>query len=200
MKFSASTKHISLLIISLIIISGCARNIQINPDLANIRSLETNTVSEKTVAYYISEEDLTREVITPGGGGDKVKYKPYADTRGALNAALLKKFSKVYSIDSLDNKAFIIEKNISYIFVPHLATNSSSSSLFTWPPTEFTIKLECNALDKNGSTAWNTTINSIGNATFSEFKKDFSLAGRRASEYAFKSLLKELDQSEIFNK
>ncbi len=199
MKFNISIIHKFLSIYSFIILTGCAHSIQVNPDLAKLRNIESASASDKTVAYYISKENLAAEVITPGGGGDNVKYKPYADTQGALNTVLLKKFAKVYSVESLEDKAFIKEKGISYIFVPHLVTNSSSSSLVTWPPTEFTIKLECNALDENGNTVWGAIVNSTGNAKYSEFKKDFSLSARRASENAFTTFLQELDQSEIFN-
>jgi hypothetical protein len=34
----------------------------------------------KKAAYYISDEDRAREVTTPGGGGDKVRYFPYIVT------------------------------------------------------------------------------------------------------------------------
>jgi hypothetical protein len=106
---------------------------------ASLREVKTGPVIDKNVAYFISQENHLKQVTTPGGGGDKVTYKPYADTEVALNTVLSKMFSRVYSLNSVDDQQYIDDKNISYIFVPKLTTNSSSSSMLTWPPTNFTI-------------------------------------------------------------
>ena len=187
-----------LVVVSLIILSGCAHNIQLTPDMAKLRQVETSASIDKNVAYYISAEDKLKKVTTAGGGGDKVTYKPYADSEGALNTILSKMFSRVYSISAIDDHEFIREKNISFIFVPQIITNSSSSSVFTWPPTEFTISLSCEAYDGNGGVIWKKTVESKGNAEFGEFKSDFSLAARRASAEAFTALLNEISKAEIF--
>lgn len=192
MKLNITSLKVCAALFSLVILSGCAHNIQLNPDLAKLREIETSPVIDKSVGYYISVENKQKKVTTPGGGGDKVTYKPYADTEGALNTVLSKIFSRVYSINSVDDTKYISEKDISFIFIPEIITNSSSSSAFTWPPTEFTINLSCKAIDSNGLTIWEGTIQSKGNAEYSEFKSDFSLAARRASENIFESLHEEL--------
>ncbi|QEY60196.1 hypothetical protein FXF61_14070 [Pseudomonas sp. C27(2019)] len=184
-----------VIFISFLVITGCARDIQMNPDLTRLRQVEPSSVIDKNVAYFISAENKEKKVVTPGGGGDKVTYKPYADSEGALITVLSKIFTRVYSIDSLDNMTFINDKGISYIFIPEITTNSSSSSAFTWPPTEFTISLACKAVDSKGLTVWEKTLQSKGNAEYSEFKSDFSLAARRASEALFLDLLKEINKA-----
>jgi len=196
MQLNFISLKIYLVFVSLIVLSGCAHNIQLTPDLAKLRQAESNSVIDKNVAYYISVEDKVKQVTTPGGGGDKVTYKPYADTEAALNTVLSKVFQRVYSISSIDDTKYINEKNISFIFVPKIITNSSSNSLFTWPPTEFTINLTCKALNTKGQTIWEKTLQSKGNAEFSEFKSDFSLAARRASEALFAELLREIAKAE----
>jgi hypothetical protein len=40
------------------------------------------------VGYYISEEQRAQEVITPGGGGDRVSYFSYRDRETALLLAI----------------------------------------------------------------------------------------------------------------
>ena len=185
-------------ITALIILSGCSHNIQLTPDLTSLREVKTGPVIDKNVAYFISQENHLKQVTTPGGGGDKVTYKPYADTEVALNTVLSKMFSRVYSLNSVDDQQYIDDKNISYIFVPKLTTNSSSSSMLTWPPTNFTISLSCEALDSTGNSVWQKTVESSGDADFNEFKSDFSLAARRASEEAFRMLLNEINNADFY--
>lgn len=194
MKIQCVSFKVYLIIAVLVLFSGCAHNIQLTPDLAKLRSVESNVTIDKNVAYYISAEDKMKVVTTPGGGGDKVTYKPYSDSEGALNTVLSRVFSRVYSITSLEDKKYIKEKNINYIFIPTIVTNSSSSSAFTWPPTDFTISLSCHVIDSEGKTIWDKTLQSKGHAEFNEFKSDFSLAARRASEAVFINLLEELEK------
>jgi hypothetical protein len=170
----------------------------LTPDIEKLRQVEVSSTIDKNVAYYISVEDKEKEVTTPGGGGDKVTYKPYADSEAALNTILSKIFSRVYSVNSINDHEYIKKKKISFIFVPKIITNSSSSSLLTWPPTEFTINLTCQAFDENGSVIWEQTVDSKGSAEFSEFKSDFSLAARRASMEVFAALQSEISKEDTF--
>ena len=77
--------------------------------------------------------------------------------------------------------------------MPEIETNSSSDSLMTWPATDFSIKLTCKAIDANGELVWEKTVESAGHAEFDEFKSDFSLSARRASEQAINLLVEELN-------
>jgi hypothetical protein len=192
---------LKLIIIALIgVISGCAHGIQLTPNLDDLHNtdVEVENKINKNVAYYISQQDMETEVITPGGGGDKVKYYPYRDTEAALDTMLSKVFNHVYSIPLIKQAAFIQEKNISYIFKPSIKTDSSSDSIFTWPPTHFTFELTCTATDPSGNEVWSKKVKAEGNAEYDEFKKNFSLSARRASEEAFKLMLAELLNANYF--
>lgn len=184
-----------LFLFSVLALSGCAHQISLNPDTENLKVTERKSAS--VVGYYISEDNIKKQVKTPGGGGDKVSYKPYKDTEAALYTVLSNKFDNVYRLESLTDSEFLKSKNIKYIFVPTITTNSSSDSVFTWPPTEFTFTLNCETLDSEGNIAWESEVNGVGKAEFDEFKNDFSLSAKRATEEAFNELVAELDKSNL---
>ena len=192
---------LKLIIIALIgVISGCAHGIQLTPNLDDLHNtdVEVENKINKNVAYYISQQDMETEVITPGGGGDKVKYYPYRDTEAALDTMLSKVFNHVYSIPLIKQAAFIQKKNISYIFKPSIKTDSSSDSILTWPPTHFTFELTCTATDLSDNEVWSKKVKAEGKAEYGEFKEDLSLSARRASEEAFKLMLAELLNANYF--
>lgn len=176
---------------------GCGHQINITPPL---NTLDADGISkiEKNVGYYISPSDLSLEVTTPGGGGDKVKYFPYKESEPALNKILSNIFAKVYPLTSIDDKQFLLSNDISYVFIPKIESNSSSDSAFTWPPTNFTVSIDCKALDSSGSIMWQKTVKGEGNAEFAEFKHDFSLAAKRAEKDAFLMLQEEILKSGAF--
>jgi len=185
----------SLLMIA--VITGCSHSIQISPELSAIRGNNTNK-SNTPVGYYISKVDMATEVKTPGGGGDDVTYFPYKDTEAAIKTILSQKFKKVYALKSKNNDPVIKDKNIGLIFFPKIKTDSSSSSLLTWPPTDFTVELSCKANTRNGKTIWKKTVTGKGHAEFSEFKSDFSLSAKRASEEAFRLMRDEIFSAKTF--
>lgn len=177
-----------LALCALVTLIGCAHPISISPDMASVDRKDLGTRIPKSVGYYISAEDRAREVTTPGGGGDKVQYMPYRDLEPGLYKMLSNAFSEVHVLKSPDDKEFIRAQKIGFVLVPKIETTSSSSSLLTWPPTDFTVSLECRALNGDGTVVWNETVKGEGKAAFSEFVGDFSLAGRRASEKAILEL------------
>jgi len=179
----------------LIALAGCSHSIQLTPSLDDIRNVDLQRKIDKNVGYYISSSNRKKEVTTPGGGGDDVKYFPYKETESALNTMLLRVFSKAYSIKDLNDSQFYIDKDISYIFKPIIKTSSSSSSAFTWPPTEFTFELTCTAVDPNNQLIWDKTVSATGNAEYDEFKDDFSLSARRATEKAFQKMMVEISKA-----
>ncbi|MBI3147298.1 MAG: hypothetical protein HYZ17_02145 [Betaproteobacteria bacterium] len=75
-------------------------------------------------------------------------------------------------------------KPVAYVVVPQITTNSSSPSPFTWPPTKFSVHLACEVMDANGALVVKPSVVGEGRAEFSEFKRDFSLSGKRAAEDA----------------
>jgi hypothetical protein len=166
-------------------VAGCAHMINISPPLNTLEASEI-IKSGKTVGYYISAADRARKVTTPGGGGDSVSYTPYADAEPAMQDVLTRIFGVAVAVPDLNDKKFLSDKHVAYVFVPTLSTKSSSSSALTWPPTHFELTIDCKAIDATGAaTVWQTSVTGSGEAVFADFKHDFSLAARRASKAAF---------------
>ncbi len=183
---------------SVAFVSGCAHKIQMTPNTTQFK--ESKNKVDSVVGYYISEADRTKAITTPGGGGDKVSYVPYRDTETVLYMVLANKFKDVYRINDLQDKTFLKDNEIELVILPVITTDSSSSSLFTWPPTNFTVDLTVKALDHNGDIVWEKQVAAEGVAESDEFVNDFSLAARRATEKAFLKLAAELDEDQIINK
>lgn len=173
---------------ALVVMTGCAHQISMSPDTKQMATVSSKI--NKSVAYVISPADMAKEVQTPGGGGDKVKYQPYKD----LDAAMYQAFSAVFS-DVTKVGAQADAKGVSLVILPSISTSSSSDSAFTWPPTQFNVDLVCKVLDANGQAVAEVRGSGSGQATFGEFKSDFSLAARRASKDAVDKLIKALDAS-----
>ncbi|MFT6269580.1 MAG: hypothetical protein ACJAVV_002406 [Alphaproteobacteria bacterium] len=183
-------------IVSAFYLSGCAHQIQLNPKTDEF--VQSSAKSDATVGYHITDIQREMKVTTPGGGGDKVTYTPYKDTETVLFQVLSNKFKDVFLVKSMSDETFIKENEIKLIFVPTITTNSSSSSMFTWAPTKFMVTLDVKAVDASGNTVWEDSVYEEGNAEFNEFKSDFSLSARRATEAAFLKLAEKLEQSDTF--
>ncbi|WP_199724850.1 hypothetical protein [Noviherbaspirillum saxi] len=177
------TKYI-VSVLTAIAITGCAHPIAIGPDIAKIERDGAKAPVVKNVAYYISEDVRTKEVTTPGGGGDKVSYQPYRDMETAFYKMLTNVFGSVTKLKTAKDAEAISRNNVSYIITPEIVTNSSSPSPFTWPPTKFNVDLTCQITDALGNPVLTKSVSGEGNAEFSEFKSDFSLSGKRASQDA----------------
>lgn len=192
-------KYINLLILFLmfLIFSGCGHSINITPPL-NTLDADGIVKIEKNAGYFISKKNYDKEMTTPGGGGDSVKYFPYKESEPALKKVLSNIFNNLYRVPSATDVQFITANDIAFIFTPEYTTDSSSESFFTWPPTKFTMTIDCKVIDKNGTTIWQTKVTGHGDATFDEFKHDFSLAARRATKNAFAKLQEEIVMSGKF--
>lgn len=171
---------------------GCAHPITITPDVAKISGSGAPR-STKAVAFYVSDEDMKREVTTEGGGGDKISYFPYRD----LDTAIYKSLGEVYeNVTKLSAPAAAAgATGPVYVFTPKITTTSSSSSAFTWPPTDFTVDLVCKVTDAKGAPVTEIAVTGTGKASFNEFKSDFALSSRRASEDAMKKFIAALETS-----
>lgn len=172
------------------LMTGCAHPISVTAsDFGKIKA-SSDTKIQKNVGYFISAEDLNREFVTSGGGGDKVSYKAYRDLEPAIYKALSEVFSGVTKLESAKGT-----DGMNLVIVPTITTNSSSDSLLTWPPTQFTIDLVCKVTDKNGAPVTEVRAQGNGRAEFSEFKSDFSLAAKRAAQDAMSNLVKALESA-----
>lgn len=175
--------------LALALLSGCAHPILIGPERTKLPTASTAVPPKAmSVGYFISDAERARRVITPGGGGDKIEYSPYKDLEPGLFRVLGNVFSDVHVLKSIEDKAYIVDKGIKVILRPTIGTNSSSPSLFTWPPTDFEVLIDVLAIDASGTSVWKTTVSGKGKAEFSEFKADFGLAAKRASEAALTNL------------
>ena len=170
------------------IVSGCAHPISLAGNTAALIGAGKSRLNH-AVGMVISEEDRKREVITPGGGGDKVSYQPYRDLETGLYIALSESFAKVVRVsDAKDPK--VVTESLRYVVIPQISTTSYSPSIVTWPPTMFTIELVCKVMDAEGRPVTEVRAAGEGRAEFDEFKSDFSLAAKRASDDALAKLVK----------
>jgi len=188
--------YLSLLLV--LLVTGCAHPIVMNPELSALRT-ENAKKSKATAGYYISPANKAIQVESKGGGGDFVTYFPYKDTEAALKTILSNKFSKVYSLNQLTNDPLVKTKNIKFIFTPTILTDSYSPSALTWPPTDFTVILTCKAYSEDGKNIWEKSVTGKGHAEYSEFKSDFSLSAKKASQHAFKLMMNEILSAKTFN-
>jgi len=168
------------------LLTACAHPIGIGP-------LETPARNEaglnpKKVAYVMTDADRTKEVISAGGGGDKVSYFPYRDLEKALRDALRSVYADVFVVNAVSDQEAIRSYGVSYVFTPTITTRSESPSVFTWPPTKFDIELACNVTDAEGKAVTQVRAQATGTAEFEEFRKDFGLAGRRAANLVSEQL------------
>jgi hypothetical protein len=153
---------------------------------------------EKNVGYYIAAENLAKQVETPGGGGDKVKYLPYKESEPALKQVLSNIFGEVHSLPSPNPAEFIAAKNIAYIFIPTITTDSSSRSPWIWPPSDFTVSLDCRATDGTGKVIWETNLKAEAHLPLPEVYRDHSRAGQEAIKEAFLELQNKIVKSGAF--
>jgi hypothetical protein len=180
-----------LAVLPVLTLLGCAHPIVISPRVEELPG-ENAVKIDKIVGYYISASDMAANIESPGGGGDRISYYPYKDIEAALNKILSNVYKDVYKLKSKNDRSELAASGITYVFIPKVATTSSSPSPFTWPPTDFSITLSVVALDNKGGQVWAGSVEGKGHAEFKEFKNDFQLAARLASKEAFIKLQNEI--------
>ncbi len=173
-------KLISLLAL-VAIITGCAHPLVISPDISKIEQPAKAQPIDKSVGYYIPADIRDKSVKTRGGGGDSVTYKPYKDIEAAFYKMLGNVFKNVTMLKTPNDAVAIEKHSINYIITPEIKTESSSSSIFTWPPTKFKVNLTCNIANVSGKVIGKPAVTGEGRAEFNEFRSDFSLSGKRAT-------------------
>jgi hypothetical protein len=170
-----------------VLATGCAHPISLAPNLEKVTGTGKARV-EKKVGLAITEADRAREVVTPGGGGDKVNYFPYRDMEPGLYVALSESFAQVTRVTGV-NDPKVKSDGLNYVVTPALVTTSHSPSIATWPPTIFTVEITCSVVDADGKTVTQVRAFGDGRAEFDEFKSDPSLSARRAVEDALRKLV-----------
>lgn len=172
------------------IASGCAHPISLTGNTDAFVGTGKAKV-EHAVGLLISDEDRKREIVTPGGGGDKLSYLPYRDLETGIYIALSESFAKVVRISGQQDPKVKAEA-LRYVVIPQINTTSYSPSIVTWPPTIFTVELVCKVSDAEGRPVTEVRAMGEGRAEFDEFKSDFSLAAKRASDDALAKLISAL--------
>lgn len=183
------------LILGIIILGGCAHPIVISPDLSKINAEANIQKIHANVGYYVTDKEKSLKVTTPGGGGDYVSYYPYRDLNVALYKMLTNIFDSVTVVNVATDKQAIKQYSLQYIITPSITTHSRSGSIFTWPPTDFTVDLSCKVNDTQGRLIDDESVSGEGHADFGEFKSDFSLSGERASLDAVNKMQHKLESS-----
>lgn len=173
---------------------GCAHQISFAPDGKKIVASGAPRI-EKAVAYYVSADDMKREVITPGGGGDKISYFPYREIDAGIYKALSEVFTSVSKLDAPFDPNRPATPALQLVFSPSIVTTSSSSSALTWPATDFTLELTCKVVNGKNAPLKTIVVKGTGKAEFSEFKAEHGLSARRAAEDAMAQLVKALETS-----
>src|SRR5262245_13572529 len=117
-----------VLLLALTALTGaCAHNIVITPETRSLPPSPTGVIDRK-VGYYIPSADYDAQVTTPGGGGDKVTYKPYKELEPALQRVLFNTFREVQRVNSLD-AAQLHSDGVTLVFQPKYQTDSSSGNI-----------------------------------------------------------------------
>jgi hypothetical protein len=189
------TRGIGAALLTFVCLAGCAHPMTVRPDVARLPVAAQASRIPKAVGLYISPENLNKEVVTSGGGGDKVSYKPYADMQAGLYQVLGNVFQDVEVLKSMSDVDTIAKHSVVYVAIPEINTTSSSSGIFTWMATDFTINLTCKFTDVAGRPVTSVSATGTGHADYSELKHEISLAGQRASTDALDKLQPLLQQS-----
>lgn len=184
------TKIFLLAIVSMVLF-GCAHPIALNPDMEKINNAG-GVVIDRQVGYHIPDAARTTEVTTAGGGGDKVRYFPYRDLEAGFYKALSSVFKGVTKVADPKDSTTLAASGVTMLIIPEITTTSFSDSVVTWPPTQFTVTLNCRLLDVQGQELKAVRVQGEGRATFDEFKGNLSLAAVRASDDSMVKLVKAL--------
>jgi hypothetical protein len=164
------------------------------PDSSAVTSFGVQKI-DKAVGFYISDANLALESKSAGGSGYQVRYLPYRDIEPGFYKALTEVFTKVVKVEDPRDALTLTNDGLTLVLVPTIQTTSFSPSILTWPPTQFTVTLDCRITNVDGSSLTNIHVIGTGSAEFSEFKDNFSLSAARASEDALKKLMVALREN-----
>ncbi|OWT75012.1 MULTISPECIES: hypothetical protein [unclassified Achromobacter] len=176
-------------VFAMAVLAGCAHPYTVRPDLAKIQRDPSAERIDANVAYYMSSEDLDKQVTTSASGGDRVRYQPYKDIEAGFYKMLTNVFTKVSKARTptpspAENNAYVIQTSIS--------TESSGSSMLWWPPSNMSMSLTCTIMDTTGRQVAQIRVTGEGKATSDEFLGHLTLTGERASEDALIKMQKAL--------
>ena len=82
------------------VLGGCAHPINVEPEIGRIGATSGQPVPIK-VAYLLPADLVNLQVTTPGGGGDSVRYNPYAAISTGYQQMLSQVFGGVVAVTSM---------------------------------------------------------------------------------------------------
>lgn len=189
-----SRLFICILVAAAAVLGGCAHPVSLQSDTGALIGAGEGRKIDRKVALAVSDAQKAREITTPGGGGDKVSYYPYRDLETGLYVALAETFSSVTRANG-PSDAKLAQDGTALVFIPEITTTSHSPSLFTWPPTIFTIQVEMVVRTPAGAPVAEIRAQGDGRAEFEEFKADFSLSAKRAAQDVLRKLIQAIQAS-----
>ena len=176
------------------LLAGCSHPITMITETTPPRSVAH--LIPKKVAYVMTDAQRDIQVTTAGGSGDRVSYYPYRDLEKSLRDALRAVYRNVIVVRTASDAKANEAAGVSLVFTPQIKTDSSSSSLITWPPTSFTAEVSCVVSDAAGAEVTRVRASGNGAAEFGEFNGDYGLAARRAARQLTSQLSSEIRKNE----
>ena len=189
------TLRLGCMTVLVMMAAGCAHQMTMRADIAGLALPAGAIRIPRNIGLYISPENRAKEVTTAGGGGDKVSYRPYGDLETGLYKVLGNAFQNVDLLGTLNDANSIAKHSLTLIAIPEIATTSSSTGVFTWMATDFTVQLSCKITDVAGREVATVSSTGIGHAEYSDLRSDFSVAGERASRDALEKFQAAVLQS-----
>jgi hypothetical protein len=183
-----------------LLLTACAHPMLVKPDLDAAKVAQPHDRLPQKVGLYIPDNLKSLEVTTAGGGGDKVRYKPYADMETGIFQVLNETFSDTVVLSSRTDADAIAKHSLNYIVEPHIDTQSSSNGVFTWMATDFEVKLTCKFTDPTGNLLATVSSDGTGHSDFSELKHNMSAAGEHAATDALVKLRTAIQAAPEFKK
>jgi hypothetical protein len=168
------------------LLMGCAHPINVQPKIDSlVRGADAPDRLKHRVGYYIPDASRNLEVTTPGGGGDSVRYFPYRDLEAGFRLMLTNVFEKAERLETNLTAAEMQKQGYAYLLQPVVTTNSGSTGVITWPPTNFTVDLTTQIRDANGTLLGSPrAVGSHSVSGISEMGGNFGITGQMAMQDA----------------
>lgn len=186
----------TIYLFALVLVLSCSHTLNISPDLRTLNN-KSEKLSKRKIGYYISQSNRDMLVIDSTTSGDKLEYFPYRDLESGFVKIL---YNTHEEVEKMLNPVGVEgdNKKAMYIFIPEIRTKAISTSILTWPPSSFNIEFLVKVVDGDGKLVTEKNYKAEGAATFTDWQKDFSHAGKDASSKVLKMFLEELSNEEKF--
>ena len=181
---------------AVLLLAACAHPVKITPPALTLVSDPAVRI-DRAVGYLITDQQRATQVTTKGGGGDKISYTPYRDLESGLYQTLSSVFSSVYVVPGAGSDAFIADKHLTFVFVPVIATESSSTNVMLWNPTDFTVHLHVVANDASGKMVWSRDFTGKARSAAGQSLVE-NLPAQQAAADVFGQLQKALIEEPLF--